>query len=432
MSEGTIDEEIQTIRNTKYHIVILGAGASYAAFPNGDKNGKKLPLMYNLIQILELQDILDPTGIRLKERNFEDVYDFLYQNQEYYEIRKKIEHKVYNYFVDFEIQKEPTIYDYLLLSLREKDLVATFNWDPLLVQAYRRHIRYIDLPHLVFLHGNVTVGYCKDHRFKGNIFANCQYCHKKLSPTPLLYPITDKNYGDNEFISAEWKTLQNYIENAFMITIFGYSAPKSDIKAAKLMKEIWGDPENRKLEQIEIIDIKSEDELRNIWSDFIYSHHYYVHDNFFDSWIANHPRRTYEAYFSQEFEIKFIENNLIPRYNSFDELRNWFKELYQVELDNKDQLFQLIAKEIQKLYKIIEKNTKNADITIPKSFQILPNILRTIQEKDYRKVYSLLKSINPLEINQLKDQIDTSQKQIIIQILKDLGFKNLPTDFLKS
>jgi len=429
MSKGTRDEEIHIIRNAKYHIVIIGAGASYAAFPDGDKNGKELPLMNNLIEILKLQDILKPTDLKLNNRNFEETYDFLYQNEKFYDIRKRIEQKVYNYFADFEIHKKPTIYDYLLLSLREKDLIATFNWDPLLVQAYRRHIQFIDLPHLIFLHGNVTVGYCKDHKFKGDIYANCPYCHKKLSPTPLLYPITEKNYGENEFISAEWKTLQNYLENAFMITIFGYSAPKSDIKAVKLMTEVWGDPENRKLEQIEIIDIKSEDELRNTWSDFIYSHHYDVHNNFFDSWIPNHPRRTYEAYFSQEFEIKFIENNLIPRYNSLDELRNWFAELYQVELDNKDQLFQSIAEEIQKLYKIIEKNSKNSHITIPKSFQILPNILKTIQEKYYQKVYSLLKSINPLEINQFKDHMDTSEKQIVIQILKDLGFKNLPADF---
>jgi len=429
MSKGTRDEEIQTIRNAKYHIVIIGAGASYAAFPDGDKNGKELPLMNNLIEILKLQDIIKPTDLKLNNRNFEEIYNFLYQNKKFYDIRKRTEQKVYNYFADFEIHKKPTLYDYLLLSLREKDLVATFNWDPLLVQAYRRHIQFIDLPHLIFLHGNVTVGYCKDHKFKGDIYANCPYCHKKLSPTPLLYPITEKNYGENEFISAEWKTLQNYLENAFIITIFGYSAPKSDIKAVKLMTEVWGDPENRKLEQIEIIDIKSEDELRNTWSDFIYSHHYYVRNNFFDSWIANHPRRTYEAYFSQEFEIKFIENNLIPRYNSLDELRNWFAELYQVELDSKNQLFQSIAKEIQKLYNIIEKNAKNSEITIPKSFQILPAILKKIQEKNYRKVYSLLKSINPLEINQLKDQMDISQKQIVIQILKDLGFKNLPTDF---
>jgi hypothetical protein len=31
------------------HVVLLGAGASLAAFPNGDANGNKLPLMNDLI-----------------------------------------------------------------------------------------------------------------------------------------------------------------------------------------------------------------------------------------------------------------------------------------------------------------------------------------------------------------------------------------------
>jgi hypothetical protein len=39
--------KIQMPGNTRSHVVILGAGASYAAFPDGDKNGRKLPLMWN-------------------------------------------------------------------------------------------------------------------------------------------------------------------------------------------------------------------------------------------------------------------------------------------------------------------------------------------------------------------------------------------------
>ena len=42
--EMTVEELIKDIRAGKPHVVILGAGASAAAFPNGDKNGNKLPL----------------------------------------------------------------------------------------------------------------------------------------------------------------------------------------------------------------------------------------------------------------------------------------------------------------------------------------------------------------------------------------------------
>jgi hypothetical protein len=34
-----------------------------------------------------------------------------------------------------EIPDHVTLYDELLLTLRSKDLIATFNWDPLLLQA---------------------------------------------------------------------------------------------------------------------------------------------------------------------------------------------------------------------------------------------------------------------------------------------------------
>ena len=37
------------------HIVILGAGASIAAFPDGDVNGNRLPTMDNLVEMLGLQ-----------------------------------------------------------------------------------------------------------------------------------------------------------------------------------------------------------------------------------------------------------------------------------------------------------------------------------------------------------------------------------------
>ena len=33
------------------HVVMLGAGASVAAFPNGDKNGRKVPLMKDLVGV---------------------------------------------------------------------------------------------------------------------------------------------------------------------------------------------------------------------------------------------------------------------------------------------------------------------------------------------------------------------------------------------
>lgn len=308
------------------HVVILGAGASRAACPKGDKNGIKLPLMNDLLETLELNN-LKSIELDIKSINFEDIYNHLCQHEKYKLFRDKLERRVFNYFDNIEIPDTPTIYDLLLLSLRNKDVVATFNWDPLLVQAYIRNGYRFQLPNLLFLHGNVKVGYCeKDNitSFKGT---KCKYCGNVLKPTNLLYPITEKEYKIGGFITSQWNTLQSYINSAFMITFFGYSAPVSDTRAIGLMKLAWGETDQRKMEQIEIIDIKSMEDLRDTWSPFIFSHHYEVHSDFHDSWIAKHPRRTIEAYYGQYWMAKFVDNNPIPRELSFQELWEWFKLL---------------------------------------------------------------------------------------------------------
>jgi hypothetical protein len=224
----------------KPHVVILGAGASYAAFPNGDKNGAKLPLMNNFVEILGLSRLLSETGINFEIDNFEKIYDQLHQNDTHREIREELEEVIYEYFSHLEIIDKPTIYDHLLLSLREKDVVATFNWDPFLLAAYRRNghrnTQKIKLPRLLFLHGNVGVGFCEKDKVAGKNGERCSMCGCILPPTQLLYPIAKKNYHSSGFISSQWKELNQYLQDAFMITIFGYSAPQSDVSAIDLMK----------------------------------------------------------------------------------------------------------------------------------------------------------------------------------------------------
>jgi hypothetical protein len=81
--ENSIQSEINQIEMKKPHVVILGAGASYAAFPNGDKYCKRIPLMNNLVEILELDDLLRDSHIKFKSDNFEDIYSKLYKSKEY-------------------------------------------------------------------------------------------------------------------------------------------------------------------------------------------------------------------------------------------------------------------------------------------------------------------------------------------------------------
>ena len=328
MNEVTAEEEISQIKMKAPHVVILGAGASRAACPKGDVNGKKLPLMNDFIQCVGLKD-LDDLGFD-SNSNFEVIYSHLCDSEEFSVRRKSIEQQIYKYFENILMPESPTIYDYLILSLRKKDVIATFNWDPLLVQAAWKN-RNFDSPNLLFLHGNVGVGYCNNCNKTTLKQFPCNSCGKKLEPTPLLYPILKKDYFMNDFLRSQWKTLQNYIKSAFWITFFGCSAPKYDTGAIELMKLAWGQIKERDMEQIEIIDIKSREVLKKTWSDFIFSHHWEVHNDFFDSWMANHPRRTGEAYLNQYLEAKFINKNPVPKGVSLTELREFFQSLYDVE-----------------------------------------------------------------------------------------------------
>lgn len=50
------------------------------------------------------------------------------------------------------------------------------------------------------------------------------------------------------------------MKEACFFTIFGYSAPVSDIDARNLILEVWSDNPSQELAQIELIDIKFEKE----------------------------------------------------------------------------------------------------------------------------------------------------------------------------
>lgn len=245
---------------------------------------------------------------------------------------KQLEQRVYDYFGSLELFAHPTIYDYLVLALRRKDVIATFNWDPLLVQAWERCKAITpNLPHLLFLHGNVRVAVCHEDRKIGRAQSACSRCGKELTPTKLLYPIGEKNYDRDPFIAEQWSILRQAINQAYALTIFGYGAPKTDLSAIELMKSAWGDIENRSMEQVEIIDIKEREELAETWSPFIHTHHYDTHKSFFDSHLAQVPRRSTEAYYDMFFMAKWIDSHPYSKNLSFDELKAFVRNLTQYE-----------------------------------------------------------------------------------------------------
>ena len=288
------------------HVVLLGAGATMAAIPSGDKNGMKCSVMYNFLKNMGLEEIEEAINFIAPNapiNNLETLYSFLSKENKFDKIRVKLENAVYNKMSSLLLPEEMTVYDYLILSLRGKDCIATFNWDPLLIQAYNRSIRYTrNLPRLLFLHGNVGISFCDVcGRYSPIIMNICPQCGSNMQRSPLLYPVEEKNYTDNTFISGQWDTLLYYIEDAGMLTIFGYSGPQSDVKALDLMYTAFNNFSQR-LNQLEIIDIKDEKELKSVWQRYAKptNNYYHICSSFFDSFIAEYPRRSIEGYVNRK------------------------------------------------------------------------------------------------------------------------------------
>jgi len=323
------------------HVVILGAGASIATtIRNAELNGKRLPSMDNFIDIVGLQDLFHQAPDDLKASNFESFYTNLHNADPNNVLLDQIQRRVQTYFGDMKLPAEPTIYDYMVLSLRDKDLIATFNWDPFLYQAWSRNRVFTkNLPFLSFLHGNVAIGYCAEDKVCGPVGYYVRNDGGKLEPTQLLYPIEQKNYNDDPFIKSEWERVKYWMSKdsgAKRVTIFGYGAPTSDVEAVSLLNESWGTPNDRAMEQFEIVDVVDEDILRERWSGFIHSHHYDISKDYFSSSLAMNPRRTSESYFSHiqplTIDEAFRNNNPVPtHFESLEELWDWHRSLTEAE-----------------------------------------------------------------------------------------------------
>ena len=131
-------EQMIEIYPQRRHLVILGAGASKDAMPDGDANGKPLPVMSEFISTLNLTDYIGRIEGVPETNNIEDVYSWLANQERFVEERIVVENEIREYFSNITLPNTLTKYDLLVLSLRQKDSIATFNWDGLLVQAYQR------------------------------------------------------------------------------------------------------------------------------------------------------------------------------------------------------------------------------------------------------------------------------------------------------
>ena len=307
--------------------------------------------MFNITDVVGLNDIVDTLPLEIKDPNFEKFYSTLHEQMPECSELKAINDRIYEYFSQMRLPDQPTIYDYLILSLRQGDAIATFNWDPFLYEAWTRNQKFFTggkfiseckewhefPPSIFFLHGNVSLGYDAVSKRSGPArYSKAKDGSGYFEPTQLLYPVAHKDYSTDPYIASQWEYLQSYLKKAARVTVFGYSAPVTDVEAIALMKDAWGGGGKRRNEQFELIDIRPEQEVRASWDEFIHSHHYDYHTDFFDSSLAQHPRRTYESYIHMTQPMTpselFQDGNPVPRdFKTLQEMWDWFRPLKEAE-----------------------------------------------------------------------------------------------------
>ena len=104
------------------HVVILGAGASIAAtIRDPEEHGLKLPSMNNLPDVVGLHGCLNHFPQELIKENFEATYSNIAEYDPNNPYLKVMNDLIYSYFNSMLLPLKPTIYDYLIMSLRDKD-----------------------------------------------------------------------------------------------------------------------------------------------------------------------------------------------------------------------------------------------------------------------------------------------------------------------
>lgn len=322
------------------HVVILGAGASLAALPSGDRHGQPVPLMNDLPAIIGDQWDRLIEDARPPCNNFEEQFSWIRSQGKLENALDEITDRIHNYFTRLELPDSATIYDHLVLSLRQKDVIATFNWDPLLMQAVRRNRHVANLPDVRFLHGNVAFSTCRDHDILGMPGEECPVCNVRLARGQLFLPDYEKDYTRDEIIHRDWQQVVEKLTQAFQLTIFGYSGPDTDYNARKLILNGWKQTALLDFAHTEVVDRADCATLWERWREYIpHNDHALMvtgKEPYWSSWIARYPRRTGEAKRAVSFDGdgRPVEEIGSCRSESLAELQASFAELITAEPAN--------------------------------------------------------------------------------------------------
>lgn len=325
---------IKNMRLLDPHVVIVGAGASIAAC-RVDKNGMEVPLLKNIHNILGMTDELKKYHFSDEEmQDFELLYSNIYGKAEYASLQMYLENGVREYFKKLTIPDELTLYDYLILSLTEKDAIISFNWDPFLMQAYRRNLSVGNLPMLIFPHGNVGMGICEKCHTMGYADTLCTECYEEYTDMPLLFPIGKKDYQSHDIIRYQWKMAKEYLAKAAGITVYGYGVPETDKEAYELMRKAYSESNIRDIAPFTIINLLSEKQIQiDKWKEVLDDKMVIFAERFEDTILWNNPRVSLEHLFDAILQQHPREKEKsFEHYGDISELHRFIQTISEFEL----------------------------------------------------------------------------------------------------
>lgn len=287
--------------------------------------------MSDFVDTIGLEAILSQYGMPNPGPDFESFFSDLARREPEHRIIADLENAIRAYFAAMELPAQATLYDRLLLSLQPRDLIATFNWDPLLFQAIWRNRHLSRLPTVVALHGSVALGACPQSHSFGYRWVTCNVCGAPYADVPLLYPVKAKNYNDGGFIASQWEYMRAAMKRNALFTIFGFSAPATDVEAVKLLNEMVIASNLKDISEFEIIDVRERPELEQKWKPFFVNHHYAIYSSFDQTLLARYPRRTPEWLWTTQMLLEPFASTELAESNDLQMLQASAIELIRSE-----------------------------------------------------------------------------------------------------
>ena len=97
------------------------------------------------------------------------------------------------------------------------------------------------------------------------------------------------------------------------------------------MLEDWKKNPTLELAQVNITDIKPEEEIEKTWEEFFVSHHYGIQSDIFNSYLFLQPRRSCDAFAAATLMLNPWQNSPFPQFKTLSELQDWIMPLVEEE-----------------------------------------------------------------------------------------------------